>query len=342
MISINEIVESKGYKNFMKYVYGWGAAVVLVGALFKIQHYPGAAIMLVIGLLTEALIFFFSAFEPLHEELDWTLVYPELAGLSDEFDDEEDQVRRFDRVHDVPQNIIGTQGAGGVVEGDSVQAGGTVVVGGGSSSALAKFDKMLEEAEIEPDTFKKLGEGIGKLSETAAELSDLSKAGVATKDFVSKMQSATESVSNLDETYKKSSEVLKESVNDLSSSYTKTTETFNNVNQELSEAYANFANTLTKEIDSIGTEGTSYAEKLGSLNNNLSALNAVYELQIQNTNGYVETSKKYFEGMDGMIENINKTVDNTSKLNSGVEQLEQNIASLNSVYGNMLSSVNFK
>ncbi|NLF43778.1 MAG: gliding motility protein GldL, partial [Bacteroidales bacterium] len=65
----------------MAKLYGWGAAVVIVGALFKIEHFPGASIMLIVGLGIEALIFFFSAFEPPHAEPDWTLVYPELAGI---------------------------------------------------------------------------------------------------------------------------------------------------------------------------------------------------------------------------------------------------------------------
>ncbi len=65
----------------MAYVYGWGAAVVIIGALFKIMHWPGANLMLIAGLGTEALIFFISVFEPMHAEYDWTLVYPELAGI---------------------------------------------------------------------------------------------------------------------------------------------------------------------------------------------------------------------------------------------------------------------
>ena len=63
----------------MAKLYGIGAAVVIVGALFKIQHWPMASLLLIVGLTTEAIIFFFSAFEPPHEEPDWTLVYPELA-----------------------------------------------------------------------------------------------------------------------------------------------------------------------------------------------------------------------------------------------------------------------
>jgi len=76
-------VNSKRFKNFMAKLYGWGASVVILGAMFKILHLPGADIMLVVGLTTEAVIFFFSAFEKPHEEYDWTLVYPELAGMED-------------------------------------------------------------------------------------------------------------------------------------------------------------------------------------------------------------------------------------------------------------------
>jgi gliding motility-associated protein GldL len=72
--------ESKKWKKTMNFVYGWGAAIVIVGALFKILHLPGANEMLSVGLLTEAAIFIISSFEPVHQEPDWSLVYPELAG----------------------------------------------------------------------------------------------------------------------------------------------------------------------------------------------------------------------------------------------------------------------
>ena len=63
----------------MAKLYGWGAAIVIIGALFKIQHWEGASLMLILGLGTEAFIFFMSAFEKPHEEPDWSLVYPQLA-----------------------------------------------------------------------------------------------------------------------------------------------------------------------------------------------------------------------------------------------------------------------
>ncbi len=78
------LFETKKGKTVMAMLYGLGASVVIVGALFKIMHWPGAGPMLVIGLSTEALIFAVSAFEPAHMDLDWTLVYPELAGMDND------------------------------------------------------------------------------------------------------------------------------------------------------------------------------------------------------------------------------------------------------------------
>ena len=82
--NIGELVQSTKYRKFIQYLYGWGASIVLLGALFKLQHWPGAGLMLTLGMSVEAVIFFFSAFEPLPTEYDWTIVYPELAGVTDD------------------------------------------------------------------------------------------------------------------------------------------------------------------------------------------------------------------------------------------------------------------
>jgi hypothetical protein len=82
-MGLGNITEAKWYKTMMPKLYGWGAAIVILGALFKIEHLPGASEMLIVGLSLEAIIFFFSAFEKQHTETDWSLVYPELAGMND-------------------------------------------------------------------------------------------------------------------------------------------------------------------------------------------------------------------------------------------------------------------
>tara|TARA_B100000902_G_scaffold18326_2_gene21973 strand:- start:2581 stop:3222 length:642 start_codon:yes stop_codon:yes gene_type:complete len=74
------ITEAKWYKTMMPKLYGWGASLVILGALFKIEGWNGASTMLIIGLSTEAIIFFFSAFEKAHEDYAWEKVYPELSS----------------------------------------------------------------------------------------------------------------------------------------------------------------------------------------------------------------------------------------------------------------------
>jgi len=94
-MNIGEILKSKRWKVLMGYVYGWGAALVLVGALFKLEHWKYSSVMLTIGLLTEAFIFFLSAFEPPIEQPDWTKVYPEL----------QDDYELLEPTEDVQSNI---------------------------------------------------------------------------------------------------------------------------------------------------------------------------------------------------------------------------------------------
>ena len=76
------MAKSKASKKFMNMAYGLGAAIVIVGALFKIQNWPYGSLLLTIGMLVEAGVFAWSAFEKQEEGLDWSLVYPELEGGS--------------------------------------------------------------------------------------------------------------------------------------------------------------------------------------------------------------------------------------------------------------------
>ena len=76
------MAQSRNTKKMFNYAYGIGASIVILGALFKIQHWPGGGLMLSIGMIVEALVFFLSAFESIEEDLDWSLVYPELSGGS--------------------------------------------------------------------------------------------------------------------------------------------------------------------------------------------------------------------------------------------------------------------
>lgn len=176
---------TKKWKLFMAKLYGIGAAVVILGALFKIMHWPGAGPMLVVGLLTEAVIFFFSAFEPLHEDPKWELVYPELALAHDEDFD----LHAY--LDEKGESGLTHHGGGGTVTGITEQ-----------------FDNLLEEAKIDAELLNRLGDGIRSLSENAEGLKAVSGAAAATDSYVSSLESASTKVATLSETYDRASESL--------------------------------------------------------------------------------------------------------------------------------------
>lgn len=291
-MSLAELVQSSGWKNFMAKLYGLGASVVIIGALFKIQHWPFAGVMLSVGLCTESIIFFFSAFEPLHEEVDWSLVYPELAGLPEE---------------------------GGELPAHGKHHGGAGYVGGGGgagSAALAKFDEMLENAEITPDLFQKLGVGMKKLSEATANMNAMGDVSAASTKYMNTIKNADESLGKLADSYQSTTKVI----------------------NETGSNYKNIADSLS--VIEVG--GKSYQQQLESLNKNLSALNAAYELQIKGTSANAKESDALYKGIQGLMKDLTESASDTKKYREQVAKLNDNLTALNNVYGNMLAAMNVK
>ncbi len=302
-MSLAELVQSSGWKNFISKLYGLGASVVIVGALFKIQHWPFAGLMLTIGLLTEAVIFFFSAFEPLHEEIDWTLVYPELSGIPE----------------DETGELSAHQGkySGSVSGGGGSGSGGGGGYGGGSGAvALAKFDEMLEKAEISPDLFMKLGAGMKKLSDSTSNLNVMGDISAASSKYIGTINVANDSLGKLADSYQSTARII----NDTGSSY----------------------KNMTDSLSTIEMGGKSYQQQLESLNKNLSALNTVYELQRKGADEHIRESETLYKGVQGLMKDLSESAGDAKKYREQITKLNDNLAALNNVYGNMLAAMNVK
>ena len=350
-----KFAETKAFKNFMSKLYGWGAALVILGALFKIQHYPGAGIMLVVGLGTEAIIFFFSAFEKPHDEPDWTLVYPELAGI----DPDEDMGGSRNRDRAGANQIAGTT---------NVQ----------SISLSSNLDKMLEDANIGPELIENLSKGLRNLSDNASKLAEMSNAAVATQGYIQNMEAASQSVLELSQSYKNTNEYLKHdlslaeeyassmrnaagSMNELSETYKQTAhsvkenlqtsqeynESIKNITGYTNELAANYGKSselLVKTVEALEnstSQGTTYASQMQKTAQNLEALNAVYELQLQASDAQYQHTGKMKDAMENLVSNLNETVGSTQQYKTEMASLTKNIAALNNVYGNMLTAMNF-
>lgn len=193
--------ESKAGKRIMTMAYGFGAAIVIIGALFKILHWKGADLWLMIGMFTEAIIFMISAFEPIHSEWDWSLVYPELAGMEG----------------DGPRKQV-------AAAGDSVSQ---------------QLDSMLENANIGPDLVASLGTGLQSLSTNVSSMADLSGATVATKEYAENVHRANEQLMGMNTSYSRAVNAL-DSLSETTENFKETTNKVASINASLSNNLSDF------------------------------------------------------------------------------------------------------
>lgn len=154
-------------KRVMNMAYGLGAAVVIVGALFKLMHWPGASAMLIIGLGAEAFIFAISAFDAPDKELDWTLVYPELAG---------GEARKKDAKKEDPKEAQGL--------------------------LSQKLDNLLKEAKIDGELMSSLGNSIRNFESAAKGIAPTVDSIASQKKYSEEMSMAAAQMESLNSLYK--------------------------------------------------------------------------------------------------------------------------------------------
>ena len=163
------MAESKSTKKMFNMAYGLGASIVIIGALFKILHWEigplNGGILLAVGLITEALIFAFSAFEPVEDDLDWSLVYPELAG-----------------------NMGKNRNKDGVPDAEGILS--------------KKLDEMLKGAHIDSKLMESLSESIRSFEETAKHMVPSTNAIDSTKKYGEEMALAAAQMESLNSLYK--------------------------------------------------------------------------------------------------------------------------------------------
>ena len=281
--NIGEFVQSDKYKLVMGYVYGWGAAVVLAGALFKIQHWTGASVMLTAGMGTEIVIFFLSAFDPPHKEVEWHKVWPVLAHDNEE-------------------------------EGHEEEGEETVAEMPKKQSALETFDALLEQGKLGPELFENLGEGLSNLTNTASKLSDLSEASAVTNDYVEKVKGATNSMTSFADTYTSSVEELantnskvSQTGEALAQSYMRLTESFNNDADQTTEGNKTYAEQLSSMNKNLEALNAVYEMQINNSNEYLEASKSIYSGvndMMEELSGSVSDAKKYKEQVAQLGNNL--------------------------------------
>ena len=264
---------SKKNETGMEYLYravvpkatSFGASIVVVGALFKIQHWYGAGLMLTVGLLTEGVIFLMGAFEPApppDDHYDWEKVYPELA--------EENTGKALPKKDDDEKAKKVLQAMGGI-------------------------DRMLVEANVGSDLFKNFGSGMQQLGKTVTQMKDISNVAVASEEYTKGVNAANRSLGDLSKTYVSTTKAMGEMVSTTKDAkeyhaqvqvITKNLGALNAVYEmELRDADKHlkamnkFYNNLAVAMQSMSDaskESTLFKDQMSHLTSNLSSLNKVY------------------------------------------------------------------
>jgi len=249
------------YGTIMPKIYGLGAAVVIVGAMFKILHLPGAGIMLGVGLTTEAIIFIFSAFEPKHQEYDWSMVYPELLGDPDATTDRKKITN-------------------GKSNGDSV---------------TKKLDAMLESSKVGPELIDSLGRGMKNLSESVSKMGQLTNAAVATDDYTKNVKQASQSLVAMNKSYSTAVQAVSgmaeaskdtkqyhtqvqnvtKNLSALNAVYEMELQDANNHLKAMNKFYSNLSGAMDN-VSQASKDAENFRNNFASLNNNIASLNKVY------------------------------------------------------------------
>jgi gliding motility-associated protein GldL len=238
---------------------------------------------LIVGLSTEAMIFFLSAFEPPHHEVDWTKVYPELA---EDYDVGPSQSRK----------MISRGGGGG--SGDQVSQ---------------KLDKMLEDAKIGPELIESLGSGMRKLSDNVAKMATMGDVGATTSDYANNLRKSSDLMGNVNKSYEATLKAM----------------------QNMAEV----SKTATEDLANSAKDSKEYHSQVQNVTKNLEALNAVYELELQDANSHVKAMNKFYTSLTASLEGVTKANDDVDNFKKQMAGLTSNIAALNKIYGSMLTAM---
>lgn len=294
--------ESYQGKNITNIVYSVGASVVIIGALFKILHWPGASQVLMVGMFTEAFLFLIGTLEHPHPEFHWENVFPQLLeyGTKPELLEE--------KSHQARPTLLGAGVAGGAVAATSGLAASSVAsVAAPGEATSAKVPSLKDE------DMKALKDGIADLAKTASQFAELGKvaqtgvklgekleaAGVATEAYSSKMSAAGAAVDS-----------YAAATANLAQSYTQ----------------------VSADMKSVADETKAYKQGVADMGQKLASLNSVYELQLQALNAQTEAQK-------AVTASAKEAAEAQAAFAAGTKQLHKQVADLNSIYGNMLNAL---
>lgn len=309
--------QTKGYKVVSGFIYGWGASCVIIGALFKIMHFPGAGIVLTVGMLVEAAIFFFSAFEPQMEHYDWTRVFPQLGKKKIAAPQEE--IALSGMVDMQPSQPVNALKGLDQKDIDDLKRGIRTIADSADSFASIAVNA--------PEVAKKIdgmANTFDRLDNNARQVGD------ALENSVQTLACGYTEINRLMTT---STRELSERIRENSSKM------FEGMVQS-GEQFAGLGRVVEEQTRRIRTDADAYSQQMNTTAQNIAALNALYEIQIKETKNSMEVFRKVQGETTEILKHVAESRESACRFKQETHELAVKVTSLNDVYGNMLSLVN--
>lgn len=172
----------------------------------------------------------------------------------------------------------------------------------GGAGATGALDRLVNE-KIGPELIESLGNGLRTFSDKVASISNVADASLATNEFTAKVKGASDSLGNMNVAFGKATEQL-------------------------------------AELGGSNADSKAYHEQVNHLAKNLSALNAVYELELQDSSAHLKSMNKFYQNLALTMGNFNDSMEDSKQFKEEVGKLAKNLSSLNAIYGNMLTAMN--
>lgn len=306
-------MESYNGKVIMNYIYSWGASVVILGTLFKLTHLPGANVMLFVGMGTEVLVFFVSAFDKPFKSYKWETVFPQIkiAGQKDKE----------------------------LAEGEQAPAAGAQIPGIDPNSAIAAANAL--------NALNNAASGMPQMPQQAAPAQTVAgsapQPGMAytggmqtvviggAQPAPAPSQEQTEEIKNASEAYLNSLKDMSEALERFKA----TTTTLADVSESLASSYK----IISDNSGNITANTQGYVYQMENLNRNLTGLNTIYDLQLRSISSQLDTIKQMNDGLTKIREMFANSTENSEKFHEETERMAHQIEELNAVYARMLHAM---
>ncbi|MDR3061832.1 MAG: gliding motility protein GldL [Dysgonamonadaceae bacterium] len=346
-------------KRFFQFFYNWGAAIVIIGALAKLEHWPYGmgSILLTVGLVTEFFVFFISAFDTPTKEYQWERVFPVL-----ETNDSDDRPVFHSNGNGNGYVVVGGNGRSESSGSDEMAAtsasgsftggsGGPIIVGGGvfggggfsgggsfsggsdggnDSQQVTESNSAFAAAAMTPGQIKQsfgIPSGINLSEEDSNALSESIKKLSGAADQISRMAELTDATQQyLDQ------------LTSMSDSMQKFGEVTNNLT-DVSDILLNSYKSITDNSDGINQSSRGYVHQMENLNRNISGLNTIYEIQLKSVSSQIDAIERINAGLMRIRDLYEGSIVDSSVFRSETEKMAQQLHALNGVYNRLLDAM---